>query len=85
MTDTELWWLALVLGLVVAVVAWLLLHVLYRSVDRIDRNVRSTWETATTLAANTATTWMLAETPKAVLSLGEELEAHRRLLGGDGS
>lgn len=80
MSDTELWWLTL--GLVVAVVAWILLHVLYLSVKRIDENVRSAWETATRLAANTATTWLLAVTPKAVEALGEELEAHARFLSG---
>lgn len=83
MSDTELWWLTLGLGLVVALVAWILLHILYRAVIRIDENVRSAWETATRLAANTATTWMLATTPKKVNSLTEELERHDRFLSGD--
>lgn len=82
MSDTELWWLTLGLGLVVAVVAWILLHILYRAVKRIDENVRSAWETATRLAANTATTWMLAATPEAVERLDEELERHDRFLSG---
>lgn len=82
MSDTELWWLTLGLGLVVAVVAWILLHILYLSVKRIDENVRSAWETATRLAANTATTWLLAATPKTAEALGEELEAHERFLSG---
>lgn len=84
MTDTQLWWLTLGLGLVVAVVAWVLLQILYVSVKRIDRNVRSAWETATRLAANTATTWMLGETPSAVQALSQELAEHDRLLS-DGS
>lgn len=82
MSDTELWWLTLILGLVVAVVAWILLHILFRAVKRIDRNVRGAWDTATRLAANTATTWMLAATPKAVRSLGQELERHDRFVSG---
>ncbi|MBW3667013.1 MAG: hypothetical protein KY394_05390 [Actinobacteria bacterium] len=82
MTDTELWWLTLGLGLVVAVVAWILLHILYRAVKRIDENVSSAWQTATELAANTATTWMLAAAPKAVAELDEELQRHHRFLSG---
>ena len=80
MSDTELWWLTLGLGLVVAVVAWILLHMLYVSVKRIDTNVRRVWETATRVAANTATTWILASTPEAVRTLGKELQEHDRLV-----
>lgn len=69
MSDTELWWSTLDVGLVVAVVTWALLHVLYVPVKRIDQNVRSAWETATCLAANTATTWLLAATPKTPLEV----------------
>ena len=82
MSDTELWWLTLSLGLVVAVVAWILLHMLYVSVKRIDSNVRRVWETATLVAANTATTWILASTPEAVETLGKELQEHDRLVSG---
>ena len=80
MSDTELWRLALGLGLVVALVAWILLHMLYVSVKRIDSNVRSAWEAATRVAANTATTWMLASTSEAVRALGEELQEHDQLV-----
>ena len=82
MSDTELWWLTLGLGLVVAVVAWILLHTLYVSVKRIDSNVRGVWETATRVAANTATTWLLAATPEAVSILAQELQEHDRLVSG---
>ncbi len=82
MSDTELWWLTLGLGLAVAVVTWILLHMLYISVKRIDRNVRGVWETATRLAANTATTWILAATPDAVSTLAKELQQHERLISG---
>ena len=82
MSNTEFWWLALGLGLVVAVVAWTLLHILYVSVKRIDRNVRGVWETATRVAANTSTTWILASTPEAVSTLGKELAEHDRLVSG---
>jgi hypothetical protein len=81
-SDTEFWWLTLGLGLVVAVVAWILLQVLYTSVKRIDSNVREAWETATRVAANPATTWMLASTPEAVGTLGEELQEHDRFISG---
>lgn len=82
MTDTELWWLALGLGLVVSVVAWILLHMLYLSVKRIDRNIQGVWESATRVAANTATTWILASTPETVSRLGKELAEHDRLVSG---
>lgn len=83
MTDSQLWWLTLGIGLVVAVVAWVLLQLLYVSVKRIDRNVRDAWETATRLAANTATTWMLTATPAAVEGLSHELAEHDRLLSDE--
>lgn len=85
MSDTDLWWITLGIGLVVAIVAWVLLHLLYRAVVRIDRNVAAAWDTATRVAANTATTWMLAATPGAVSRLAEEATAHDRFLSGGSS
>lgn len=82
MSTTELWWITLGVGLVVAIVAWALLHVLYRAVMRIERNLGATWDTATGVAANTATTWMLAGSPRAVSNLAEEAVAHDRFLSG---
>lgn len=76
MSDVTLWWISLGLGLVVALVAVALLQWLYVSVRRIDREVRAVWEAATRVAANTATTWMLAGTPELVRALREEALRH---------
>lgn len=84
MSDQTLWWITLGVGLVVALVAVGLLQWLYVSVRRIDREVRTLWETATLVAANTATTWILAETPEHVQELKEEALRHQSFLSGSG-
>lgn len=82
MSETTLWWITLAIGLAVALIAWALLHILYRAVVRIENNVRAAWETATRVAANTATTWMLAASPEAVSDLAAEAVIHDRFLSG---
>ncbi len=76
MEDSTWWWIALGAGLVVAVVAVALLHTLYLAVRRIDDEVAALWESATRVASNTATTWMLAGTPGAAEQLKEEALRH---------
>lgn len=79
------WWITLGLGAVVIAVVIVLLSLLIALVDDIDQNVQDLWDTATRLAANTATTWMLGQTGDLTEDLGEEVEAHLDLLSSGGS
>ncbi len=47
-------------------------------------NVAEAWETATRLAANTATTWMLQQTGVRTEDLAAEIERHNQLLAAQG-
>ncbi len=76
-----IWWVTLGLGLVLVVAVIVLLSLLVALVKDIDINVRETWDTATRLAANTATTWMLQQTATRVEDLGTEVDNHIRALG----
>jgi biopolymer transport protein ExbB/TolQ len=67
MTDTSLWWIALGLGLVVAVVAVVLLQILYTHVRKIESVAAQIWHTGKQVAGNTANTWQLQH-------LGEQLD-----------
>lgn len=70
--DTQqMWWLTLGAGLLVAAVVTMLLQLLLVSVVKVERNVKKLWQTATTLARNTATTWMLEQTADAVEEIAE--------------
>jgi hypothetical protein len=80
-----LWWLALGIALFVVVpVVVLLLHRLLRSVDRTERAVVDLWNTATTVARNTATTWQLGGTGDALDALKAEALRHDALLDAAG-
>ncbi len=63
-----MWWVTLGLGAVVIIAVIVLLSLLVALVDDIDVNVREVWDTATRLAANTATTWMFQQTTTRPLS-----------------
>lgn len=76
------WWVTLGMGVVVAAVVVALLSLLVMLVTRIDTNVKETWETATRVARNTATTWMLRQTAVVTGELRDEAGRHARLLGG---
>ncbi|MGH9184396.1 MAG: hypothetical protein ACRD0U_01035 [Acidimicrobiales bacterium] len=78
------WWITLGLGAVVAAVVVVLLTLLTVFVDDIDRNVARTWETATRVAANTATTWMLGQTAAASGELRQEVARHAELVRTEG-
>jgi ABC-type xylose transport system permease subunit len=54
MSNTDLWWLALAIGLVAALVVAFLLIVLYRAVTDIDESVGGLLDVAGNVAANTA-------------------------------
>ena len=76
----RLWWITLAVGLVVAVVVVLLLHLLLSAVKRIERNVIVLWQTATTVARNTATSWQLGTTAEALEEIKAEALRHDALL-----
>lgn len=59
MSTEAYWWTTLAAGLVVAVVAVVLLHLLLRQVQRVERASVEVWTTGKRVAGNTATTWML--------------------------
>lgn len=79
-----LWWITLAVGLVVAVVVVVLLELLLRAVEQVRANVISLWNTATTVARNTATTWQLGTTAEALEQVKAEALRHDALLSGGG-
>ncbi len=80
MTDHGYWFLALALGLVVAVVAVVLLEIFLRQVHRIERGAALVWTAGKQVARNTATTWLLPETSHRLDLLTEEAMLHVALL-----
>ncbi len=79
-----MWWVTLGLGVVVIIAVVVLLSLLVAFVDDIDKNVREIWDTATRLAANTATTWMLQQTTVRTAELDAEVQRHAQLLNAQG-
>ncbi len=79
------WWVTLGLGAVVISAVILLLSLLVTFVDDIDKNVREVWDTATRVAQNTATTWMLTDTSDRLDMLVEEAVQHEALFERGGS
>lgn len=79
------WWLALGLGLVVAVVAVVLLQTFLREVLRVERAVGDVWQAGKQVASNTSATWLLQETSRGLGDLGTEAARHQALLRGDPS
>lgn len=74
------WFLALALGLVVAVAAVVLLETFLREVHRIERGAGLVWTAGKQVAGNTATTWLLNETSARLTLLTEETGRHAELL-----
>ncbi len=74
------WWATLATGLVVAVVVVILLQFLLIAVKKIEDNVKVLWQTATTVARNTATSWMLGSTADGLEELKAEALRHDALL-----
>lgn len=81
MTSTGYWWLALLLGAVVALVAVVLLHTFLRQVWRVERGAGQVWQAGKQVAANTSATWLLAETSQRLTRLIAEAGRHEALLG----
>ena len=82
MSTNAAWWLSLGLGLVVAVVAVVLLETFYRKVRAVEAGSAAIWEMGKEVARNTATTWMLSQTPERLDRLTEEALRHDALLNG---
>lgn len=80
MSDEGYWVVALVLGLVVAVVAVVLLEVFLRQVHRVERGAEAVWVAGKQVARNTATTWLLPETSGRLDLLTHEALEHVALL-----
>jgi hypothetical protein len=79
--DVEtIWWVTLAVGAIVAIVVVVLLQILLNAVKQVERDVITLWETATTVARNTATTWMLANTADALDTIKTEATKHDELL-----
>ena len=76
MSTNALWWVSLGLGLIVLVAAAALLQLLLNQVRRVENASLDVWETATTVARNTATTWMLTQTTVRLDRLTEEALRH---------
>lgn len=77
---TTIWWVTLGVGLIVAAVVVVLLQTLLNAVKRVERNVMTLWQTATTLARNTATTWLLGDTAEKLEDIKGEALKHDELL-----
>ena len=73
------WWVALAVGLVVALVVWALLEILRRTVLEIDAGVKAVWTMGKRVAQNTQTTYLLQTTKARGVDLLAELEQHRAL------
>ena len=76
----QFWWITLGLGAVVIAAVILLLFLLHTFVSDIDRNVREVWETATRVAQNTSTTWMLNQAGVLTSELRDEVRKHAELM-----
>lgn len=70
------WWLSLGAGLVIAVVVWLLLEWLRRTVEQVDEAVQRVWIMGKRVAGNTQTTHTLLTTKERGVELLEELGQH---------
>lgn len=80
MTDEALWWVALGLGAVVAVVAVVLLQIFLTYVRRVERGAEAIWEAGKQVARNTSTTWMLRQTTERLDELTAEAQRHEQFL-----
>ncbi len=73
------WWVAVGVGLVVAIVVWGLLEWLRRTVLAIDEGVTAVWTMGKRVAQNTQTTHLLMTTKARGVELLEELQQHAAL------
>lgn len=73
------WWITLAVGLVVAIVVVVLLQILLMSVRAIDDGVLEVWVMGKQVARNTATTWLLGQTPRIAEEIKVEALRHAAL------
>jgi hypothetical protein len=76
-TNETLWLVSLGVGLVVAIVVWILLEVLRRTVNAVEAGVNEVWTMGKRLAQNTATTHTLLTTDARTGELLDEVNRHR--------
>ena len=62
MTVPAFWWLVLGLGVVVVAVVAVLLVMIARTAERIDRHAADIWTVGKNIAANTVQIWQLQQT-----------------------
>jgi len=79
-SDRGYWALALILGLVVAIVAVVLLEIFLRQVHRVERGAGLIWTAGKQVAGNTATTWLLGDVSSRLDVLHAEAVKHVQLL-----
>lgn len=83
MSNHGYWFVALGLGLVVAVVVVFLLEVFLRVVHRIEAGAGLVWTAGKQVAGNTSTTWLLGETSVRLDEIIDEAGRHGQLLRGE--
>ena len=81
-TNQTLWSVTLAVGLVVAVVVWILLERLRRAVNRVDEGVAVLWTMGKRVAQNTSTTYLLNTTKERGVELLDELGEHAAAANG---
>ncbi len=74
------WWVALGVGLVVAIVVWFLLEWLRRTVHAVDEGVTAVWTMGKRVAQNTQTTYLFGTTKARGVDLLEELRRHAAMM-----
>lgn len=79
--EISAWQITLGIGGVVLVAVILLLSLLLRFVNQIDRGVQNLWDTATRFAANTATLWQIDAVGHTLEEVRDEVRLHDELLG----
>lgn len=80
MSSHAYWFLALGLGLVVAIVTVVLLEAFLRQAHRVERGAGLVWTAGKQVAGNTATTWLLPELSQRLDALTKEAGKHVALL-----
>jgi hypothetical protein len=70
------WWIALGVGLVVALVVWALLEILRRTVNEVDAGAQAVWTSGKRLAQNTWTAHLFLTTKARGVDLLEEVRRH---------
>ena len=82
---TTAWWIALGVGLVVALVVWALLEVLRRTVNQVDAGAQAVWTSGKRVAQNTWTAHLFLTTKARGVELLEEVQRHAAAAERSGS